>query len=93
MLISMKFRGYKFYISYEFFDIIKISFDFSLLVDFYSLFFSSRVCFISRAVVFYSYNYMYEDGYFTRFHVILISFVASIIALIYGINIVSVILG
>lgn len=67
--------------------------EFSVLVDPVSLGFCSVVLFIARSVILFSKSYIIGERFFLRFHLILIFFVVSIIGLIFGVRILTVILG
>ena len=64
-----------------------------ILVDKYSLIFARTVLFISRIVFMFSSFYISEEPFFLRFHLLVAAFVASILLLIFSLNIISLILG
>ena len=59
----------------------------------FSLTFASAVILISIAIYLYSCYYIKEEKFFQRFHLILIRFVLSILAIIFSINLIAIILG
>lgn len=67
--------------------------EFSLLVDPTALGFRAVVMLIARRVTMFSKFYMSEEPTFSRFHILLMVFVASMLLLIFGVRILSVILG
>ncbi len=90
---SHKVSEYSIFIWYSLFNNGKISVDYIIIIDKYSIIFRSAVLLISRIVVLYSSEYMYTEKFFIRFHLILLVFIISIIMLIFSINIISLILG
>jgi len=67
--------------------------EFRLIFDHLSLGFSSAVLFITGAVFTFSKFYMATDAFFLRFHLLVFSFVISMLTLIFGVRIISLILG
>nr|YP_010535851.1 NADH dehydrogenase subunit 5 [Spinolyprops cribricollis]UYB79063.1 NADH dehydrogenase subunit 5 [Spinolyprops cribricollis] len=65
----------------------------TLLLDWISLLFSSFVLFISSMVIMYSGEYMYEDLKITRFVMLVVMFVFSMLLLILSPNLISILLG
>lgn len=65
----------------------------TLLLDWVSLIFIGFVLFISRIVIFYSHNYIEGDPYISRFILLVLIFVLSMMLLIIRPNIVSILLG
>ena len=68
-------------------------FELSLLIDPVSLIFSRLVLFITGSVILFSKYYINRETHYTRFHYILISFVISILLLVFGVSLVSIVLG
>nr|QIV24764.1 NADH dehydrogenase subunit 5 [Pseudoplites inexpectatus] len=65
----------------------------TFLLDWMSLLFASFVLFISSMVIFYSEEYMSGDLYLSRFILLVIMFVLSMILLIISPNLISILLG
>ena len=65
----------------------------TFLVEPTSLSFRSTVLLISAAVILFSKYYIEREKFFTRFHLLVVRFVVSIIALIYGVRLLTVIIG
>ena len=70
-----------------------LKFSFIILLDKFRLIFFLSVILISFRVFFFSQSYIKKDEYFLRFHVLLTSFVLSIIILIFSPNLISILLG
>lgn len=64
-----------------------------LVVDLFSLIFTSFILLISSVVVFYSWFYIYKDLCIIRFLVIVLIFVASIVVLVFSSSILGIIFG
>nr|YP_009927090.1 NADH dehydrogenase subunit 5 [Libellula angelina]AXZ70357.1 NADH dehydrogenase subunit 5 [Libellula angelina] len=65
----------------------------TLLLDWMSLIFMGFVLFISSMVIFYSHNYMEGDPYISRFIILVLMFVLSMMFLIISPNLISILLG
>nr|YP_009515642.1 NADH dehydrogenase subunit 5 [Nannophya pygmaea]ATL58830.1 NADH dehydrogenase subunit 5 [Nannophya pygmaea] len=65
----------------------------TLLLDWMSLIFMGFVLFISSMVIFYSNNYMEGDPYISRFILLVLMFVLSMMFLIISPNMISILLG
>nr|YP_009327172.1 NADH dehydrogenase subunit 5 [Orthetrum sabina]ANX09996.1 NADH dehydrogenase subunit 5 [Orthetrum sabina] len=65
----------------------------TLLLDWMSLIFMGFVLFISSMVIFYSHNYMEGDPYISRFILLVLMFVLSMMFLIISPNLISILLG
>nr|YP_009110140.1 NADH dehydrogenase subunit 5 [Hydrobasileus croceus]AIW64834.1 NADH dehydrogenase subunit 5 [Hydrobasileus croceus] len=65
----------------------------TLLLDWMSLIFMGFVMFISSMVIFYSHNYMEGDPYISRFILLVLMFVFSMMLLIISPNLISILLG
>uniref|UniRef100_UPI00315D9933 NADH dehydrogenase subunit 5 n=1 Tax=Libellula melli TaxID=3137713 RepID=UPI00315D9933 len=65
----------------------------TLLLDWMSLIFMGFVLFISSMVIFYSYNYMEGDPFISRFILLVLMFVLSMMFLIISPNLISILLG
>nr|UAV89245.1 NADH dehydrogenase subunit 5 [Trithemis aurora] len=65
----------------------------TLLLDWMSLIFMGFVLFISSMVIFYSHNYMEGDPYISRFILLVLMFVFSMMLLIISPNMISILLG
>lgn len=77
----------------EIFFFIRFSFSFIGIVDLFSLLFRSFVVLISSFIILYRGFYISEDLFFNRFITIIIIFVLSIIILVFGGNLFSLIVG
>nr|QVM79160.1 NADH dehydrogenase subunit 5 [Aegolipton marginale] len=69
------------------------SFVMTILLDWMSLLFMSFVLFISSMVIFYSEEYMHGDLYLSRFILLVVMFVLSMMLLIISPNLISILLG
>ena len=69
------------------------NFDLILLVDIYRNMFVFTVMIISFSVYLFRLDYIENDKYTSRFHLILLRFIASIIFLILSPNIISALVG
>jgi len=78
---------------FAFITFLEHRFNFIVLLDFYRLIFLISVLLISRSVFTFSTSYINFDKYYTRFHFLLLSFVASIVLLIISPNLISILLG
>nr|YP_010024742.1 NADH dehydrogenase subunit 5 [Pseudothemis zonata]QOQ35021.1 NADH dehydrogenase subunit 5 [Pseudothemis zonata] len=65
----------------------------TLLLDWMSLIFMGFVLFISSMVIYYSHNYMEGDPYISRFILLVLMFVFSMMLLIISPNMISILLG
>ena len=74
-------------------NFLENEFNFIILFDFYRLIFLISVLLISISVFTFSTSYINFDKYYTRFHFLLLSFVASIVLLIISPNLISILLG
>merc|ERR1719225_45421 len=70
-----------------------LKFSFIILLDKFRLIFFLSVILISFRVFFFRQSYIKKDKYFLRFHILLSSFVLSIIILIFSPNLISILLG
>nr|YP_010321813.1 NADH dehydrogenase subunit 5 [Stenochironomus tobaduodecimus]UKO33040.1 NADH dehydrogenase subunit 5 [Stenochironomus tobaduodecimus] len=64
-----------------------------LIFDWMSLLFLSFVLFISSMVIFYSKDYMFGDMFINRFILLVLLFVFSMMMMILGLNLISILLG
>ena len=85
--------NYRIVIDFELINFLPNTFNFILFFDFYRVLFFFTVIIISLRVFTFRSSYICQDKYYKRFHFLLISFVASIILLIFRPNIVRVLLG
>merc|ERR1711981_842321 len=69
-------------LDFAFMNFLENEFNFIILFDFYRLIFLISVLLISISVFTFSTSYINFDKYYTRFHFLLLSFVASIVLLI-----------
>lgn len=72
---------------------LSLKFRFLIVFDWISLFFMSTVCLISARVLFYSRSYIRSDLYYSRFILLVLSFVSSIWILILSPNFIRILLG
>ena len=70
-----------------------INIELRILIDAISTLFLFTVRLISLSVLYFSYDYIIEEKFFARFHVLLIRFVLSIVILILANNLPFVIVG
>lgn len=82
-----------FFIEWDVVRINSMNIVITFLFDWMSLLFMGFVLFISSIVIFYSYNYIEGDPYLSRFILLVLIFVFSIILLIISPNIISILLG
>ena len=71
----------------------RLIWEISILVDKFSLLFRLTVLIISYAVFNFSYRYISNQKFFSRFHILLFIFVLSIVLLIFSSNLIFIILG
>lgn len=64
-----------------------------LFLDLFRASFAGCVCLIASAVYFFSFNYIAAESHFSRFHLLLLSFVGSILVLILRPNFLMALLG
>nr|WFP43286.1 NADH dehydrogenase subunit 5 [Hemigyrus spinosus spinosus] len=81
------------FIEWELFSLNSSSVVMSILLDWMSLIFMGFVMFISSLVVYYSSEYMMGDLYISRFVILVMLFVLSMVFLIISPNIISILLG
>nr|QDA21715.1 NADH dehydrogenase subunit 5 [Deielia phaon] len=82
-----------YFIEWEVLSLNSMNVVMTLLLDWMSLTFMSFVLFISSMVIFYSNNYMEGDPYISRFILLVIMFVLSMMFLIISPNMISILLG
>ena len=80
-------------VSWDLLFTVPYKFELSLLVDPVSLIFARLVLFITGSVILFSKYYINGEVHYARFHYILISFVISILILVFGVSLVSIVLG
>ncbi len=81
------------FLSFQITDIWKYQLEFTLLFDFYAILFAFSVRWIASSIFIFSKFYIRAEKFFRRFHFILILFVASILILIFSVNMIRLILG
>lgn len=86
-------HGQIWFVSFELLSLQSYIFEFSFLLDFYSLMFCGAVRLISGCVVLYSHIYINREKFFLRFHLVLLSFVLRIFLLIFCVNLIALIVG
>nr|YP_010024768.1 NADH dehydrogenase subunit 5 [Neurothemis fulvia]QOQ35060.1 NADH dehydrogenase subunit 5 [Neurothemis fulvia] len=82
-----------YFIEWEVVSINSMNVVMTLILDYMSLLFMGFVCFISSMVIFYSHNYMEGDPFISRFILLVLMFVLSMIFLIISPNMISILLG
>ena len=85
--------SYRVVIDFELINFVSNAFSFILFFDFYRILFFFTVIIISLRVFLFRSSYIATDKYYKRFHFLLLSFVISIILLIFSPNIIRVLLG
>nr|AAS18912.1 NADH dehydrogenase subunit 5 [Achelia bituberculata] len=94
MLGSMfLFLSMEYYMEWNLMLMNSMKISFSLMMDYYSLYFSSIVMLISSAVFLFSKSYMSSEIFIRRFVLLLILFIMSMIMLVFSGNLVTVLLG
>nr|YP_009117995.1 NADH dehydrogenase subunit 5 [Brachythemis contaminata]AJE75783.1 NADH dehydrogenase subunit 5 [Brachythemis contaminata] len=83
----------KIFIEWEILSLNSMNVVMTLLLDWMSLIFMGFVLFISSMVIFYSNNYMEGDPYISRFILLVLMFVFSMMLLIISPNMISILLG
>nr|YP_009479368.1 NADH dehydrogenase subunit 5 [Sabethes glaucodaemon]AVV61104.1 NADH dehydrogenase subunit 5 [Sabethes glaucodaemon] len=93
--LSMKFllEDLIYFIEWEIISLHSMSIVMTFLFDWMSLMFMSFVLLISSMVIFYSKEYMQEDFNISRFILLVLSFVMSMMMLIISPNLISILLG
>ena len=91
-LVSLK-NSWTGVISWDLFSKPSYKIEFSLLVDPVSLIFGSLVLLITGSVILFSKYYIKTEIFYFRFHAILMLFVISMLALVFGIRLISLVLG
>nr|ATL15456.1 NADH dehydrogenase subunit 5 [Callosobruchus maculatus] len=94
-IMGLKFmnKNYSVMIEYEVLTLNSSSVMMVILLDWMSLLFMSFVLFISSMVIYYSAEYMAEEKNLTRFILLVILFVLSMMLLIISPNMISILLG
>lgn len=64
-----------------------------VILDIYSFSFSLSVILIARAVLVFSSSYMSQEKFFSRFHLLVFSFIGRMILLIFSPNLISLLIG
>jgi len=80
-------------LDFELINITSKRFNFILLLDFFRLVFILTVILISTSVFIFSFSYIKYDKFFNRFHMLLFSFIFSMLMLILRPNIIRILLG
>lgn len=75
------------------FELGELRLSLPFIFDVYSFSFSLSVVLIASAVLVFSSSYIINEKFFTRFHLLVFSFVGRIILLIFSPNIISLLLG
>nr|YP_009942423.1 NADH dehydrogenase subunit 5 [Anax parthenope]QOC71592.1 NADH dehydrogenase subunit 5 [Anax parthenope] len=82
-----------YFIEWEVVSLNSMNIVMTFLFDWMSLLFMGFVLFISSMVIFYSHNYMEGDVYLSRFILLVLMFVLSMMLLIISPNMISILLG
>nr|YP_010385107.1 NADH dehydrogenase subunit 5 [Cordulegaster boltonii]UPL65117.1 NADH dehydrogenase subunit 5 [Cordulegaster boltonii] len=82
-----------YFIEWEVINLNSVNVVMTFLFDWMSLMFMGFVLFISSMVIFYSNNYMEGDPYMSRFILLVLLFVLSMMLLIISPNLISILLG
>nr|AEP27461.1 NADH dehydrogenase subunit 5 [Nanophyes marmoratus] len=93
MSLNFLIKDYTILIEYNILSMNSLSMIMVLLVDWMSLMFASVVLFISSMVIYYSDEYMLGDLNLTRFILLVVLFVLSMLLLIFSPNLISILLG
>nr|AOY39897.1 NADH dehydrogenase subunit 5 [Scolytinae sp. BMNH 1039905] len=91
--LFLVFKDQSFFFEFFLSDISYLSIEFVMFVDWKSLLFMSFVCFISSMVLKYSEEYMAGDLNLVRFVLLKVLFVCSMMFMILGYNLISILLG
>nr|YP_009526714.1 NADH dehydrogenase subunit 5 [Meloimorpha japonica]AXY63918.1 NADH dehydrogenase subunit 5 [Meloimorpha japonica] len=91
--LFMLITDYVVFLDWEILNLNSCCFTMTILLDFKSLLFMSFVLFISSLVIYYSEGYMEGDVSLSRFIILVLMFVVSMMFLIISPNIVSILLG
>nr|YP_010574630.1 NADH dehydrogenase subunit 5 [Leucorrhinia albifrons]UZI00201.1 NADH dehydrogenase subunit 5 [Leucorrhinia albifrons] len=86
-------KGTVLFIEWEIISLNSMNVVMTLLLDWMSLTFMGFVLFISSMVIFYSHDYMEGDPYISRFILLVLMFVLSMMLLIISPNMISILLG
>nr|YP_010725886.1 NADH dehydrogenase subunit 5 [Nihonogomphus lieftincki]WDY83488.1 NADH dehydrogenase subunit 5 [Nihonogomphus lieftincki] len=86
-------NNFCYFIEWDIVDIQSMNIVMTFLFDWMSLLFMGFVLFISSMVIFYSHNYMEGDPYISRFILLVLMFVLSMMLLIISPNLISILLG
>ncbi len=93
LLILLHRKGLCLRVSIVLLPVGAVPLEFPILVDSWSLTFASTVLAITRAVIIFSKNYMAAEKFYLRFHLLVISFVGSILLLIFRPRIIALLIG
>nr|YP_010554757.1 NADH dehydrogenase subunit 5 [Macrostemum radiatum]UYO79403.1 NADH dehydrogenase subunit 5 [Macrostemum radiatum] len=85
--------NYSFYLELEILSLNSLKLLLLFYMDWMSLIFSSLVLLISLSIVNYCKSYMMMELYYSRFVILVMMFVISMILLIYSLNLVSIMIG
>nr|YP_010311860.1 NADH dehydrogenase subunit 5 [Planusocoris schaeferi]UNA71168.1 NADH dehydrogenase subunit 5 [Planusocoris schaeferi] len=84
---------YYLFLDWDIFNVNSCSLVMTFLFDWMSLMFAGSVMFISSMIIYYSYTYMFDDMYKSRFLFLVLFFVISMMLMIMSPNLVSILLG
>nr|ANT45817.1 NADH dehydrogenase subunit 5 [Apolygus lucorum] len=84
---------YMIFLDWEILSINSFCINMSLIFDYMSFMFMGFVLLISSMVVYYSYEYMYDDTYKNRFLLLVLMFILSMMFMIISPNMISILLG
>ena len=80
-------------LDFFFFDLFGLNFDLVFLLDWVSFRFTRFICLISSVILFYRKYYIGESPTDTRFLLLIVGFVLSILILVFGGNIILIMIG
>nr|UZA61307.1 NADH dehydrogenase subunit 5 [Rhynchothorax sp. JZ-2022] len=91
--LTFSYLSMEYFLEWNILSFNSISISMSMMVDFYSLIFSSFVMYISSSVFTFSKSYMEGEIYLRRFLLLLLLFVLSMLMLIFSGNLLTILLG
>nr|YP_010561834.1 NADH dehydrogenase subunit 5 [Decolopoda australis]UYX57781.1 NADH dehydrogenase subunit 5 [Decolopoda australis] len=91
--LLFKFMSINMVIEWSIIKIMSMDMKIIMMVDFYSLFFSFIVMYISSSIMLFSEYYMEDNKMMNRFIILMLLFVISMIMLIYSSNMIFLLLG
>jgi NADH-ubiquinone oxidoreductase chain 5 len=73
--------------------VLGTSFEFPILLDIYSILFLFTIRAIAGSIFIFSINYIAQEKFFIRFHILVLIFVVSMLLLIISPNLITILLG